>query len=190
MLPDVMPRKFTVAEYTCMAEVGILGRDERVELLDGRIIQMSPIGSRHNAAVSCLVELFVRRLVDTVTVWCQMSLVLDDFSEPEPDVAILRRRADYYEPGLPTSTDVLLMIEVAETSQAYDCGPKARAYARANVPELWVVCLEPDRMMDRIEVFTNPVHGEYGSVQAFRRGDVVTPKSFPHCKVQVTDVLR
>jgi Uma2 family endonuclease len=136
-----------------MGETGILGPRDRVELIDGEIIDMSPIGVLHAAIVARLASHFSQRLGPIGVVWCQNPLRLDDISEPEPDIAILRPRADFYMTAHPGAADVLLVIEVADTSLAYDLGTKVPLYARHGIPEVWVI----DAATRHTRVFRRPV---------------------------------
>jgi Uma2 family endonuclease len=136
-----------------MGETGILGPQDRVELIDGEIIDMSPIGVLHAAIVARLASYFSQRLGPMGIVWCQNPLRLDDISEPEPDIAILRPRADFYMTAHPGAADVLLAIEVADTSLAYDLGTKVPLYARHGIPEVWVI----DAATRQTRVFRRPV---------------------------------
>jgi len=129
----------SVAAFHRMGEAGILGPSDRVELIDGELIDMSPIGVLHAAIVARLASYFSQQLGTAAVVWCQNPLRLDDISEPEPDIAILRPRADFYMTGHPGPADALLVIEVADTSLAYDLGTKVPLYARHGIPEVWVV---------------------------------------------------
>jgi Uma2 family endonuclease len=140
-----------------MGETGILGPADRVELIEGEIIDMSPIGVLHAAIVARLASHFSLRLGATAVVWCQNPLRLDDVSEPEPDITILRPRADFYTTSLPGPADALLVIEVADTSLAYDLGTKVPLYARHGIPEVWVI----DASTRQIRVFRQPVGGGY-----------------------------
>lgn len=140
-LPFAAParHRISVDAFHRMGEVGILGGADRVELIDGQIIDMSPIGALHAAIVARLASYFSQRLGGVVVVWCQNPVRLDDASEPEPDIAILRPRADFYMTAHPGPTDVLQVIEVADTSLAYDLGTKVPLYARHGIPEAWVI---------------------------------------------------
>ena len=129
----------SVDAFHRMGEAGILGPGDRVELIDGEIIDMSPIGVLHAALVDALVRHFGRSAGQSVFIRCQNPLRLDDLSEPEPDIAILRPRADFYTTSHPGPADVLLVIEVSDTSLAYDLGTKVPLYARHGIPEVWVI---------------------------------------------------
>ena len=143
----------SVDAFHRMGETGILGPRDRVELIDGEIIDMSPIGVLHAAIVDVLARHFGRRTGESVFVRCQNPLRLDDISEPEPDIAILRPRADFYMTAHPGASDVLLVIEVADTSLAYDLGTKVPLYARHGIPEVWVI----DAATRQTRVFRRPV---------------------------------
>jgi Uma2 family endonuclease len=138
-----------------MGKTGILGPADRVELINGEIIDMSPIGALHAAIVDLLARHFARRARESVFIRCQNPLRLDDVSEPEPDISILRPRADFYTTGHPGPADVLLVVEVADTSLAYDLGVKVPLYARHGIPEVWVI----DATTRRTLVFREPVGG-------------------------------
>jgi Uma2 family endonuclease len=147
--------RISVNAFHRMGEAGILGPADRVELIDGEIIDMSPIGVLHAAIVDALVRHFGRHACQAVVIRCQNPLRLDDISEPEPDIAILRPRADLYTTAHPGPADVLLVIEVADTSLAYDLGTKVPLYARHGVPEVWVI----DAATRRTRVFRQPAGG-------------------------------
>ena len=132
-------RLINVEEYHKMAEVGILGRQDNVELINGEIIKMSPVGSRHAYTVNLLNELLVKASENTYMVSIQNPVQLHDFSEPEPDVAVLKPNPDKYKRHHPGPSDILLIIEVATSSLNYDMEVKKELYAKANIPEYWLV---------------------------------------------------
>jgi Uma2 family endonuclease len=178
-------RLFTVAEYHKMAEAGILSEDDRVELLEGEIVAMSPIGSRHAACVMRLTELLSERVVGRAHVNVQNPVRLGEHSEPQPDLALLRRRRDFYASSHPGPEDVLLVIEVAETSAAVDREVKVPLYARFGVPEVWLV----DLAGDQVEVFREPSAEGYREVRVLRRGESLAPALLPDLLVPVDAVL-
>jgi Uma2 family endonuclease len=145
-----------------MGEAGVLGPADRVELIDGEIIDMSPIGVMHAAIVARLASHFSQRLGPTAVVWCQNPLRLDEVSEPQPDITILRPRVDFYTTSHPGPADVLLVIEVSDTSLAYDLGTKVPLYARHGIPEVWVI----DAATRQTRVFRQPVGGRGASCPA------------------------
>ena len=158
-LPLAAPTRhlISVDAFHRMGDAGILRPEDRVELIDGEIIDMSPIGALHAAIVARVATLFSQKLGAAAIVWCQNPLRLDDVSEPEPDIAILRPRADFYTTAHPGPDDVMLVIEVADTSLAYDLGVKVPLYARHGIPEAWVI----DAATRRTRVFRRPAGGGY-----------------------------
>jgi Uma2 family endonuclease len=185
MPATVTTRRFTVDEYYRMVEAGILGSGERVELIEGEIVQMAAIGSRHAGCVNRLNRFLVGSLGDQALVTVQNPVRLSDLSEPEPDIAVVRPRADDYAGAHPGPGDVLLLVEVADATTAFDREVKARLYARAKVPEYWLV----DLPEDEIEVYREPVGGSYEDLSRQGRGDVLRPVSFPELDVPVAEVL-
>jgi len=141
-------RLFTVDDYYAMARAGILREDDRVELIEGEIVVMSPSGSRHAGCVNRLVHLLVEAARDGAVVAAQNPLRLDDLTEPEPDVAVLAWRADHYSGRHPEARDVYLLVEVSESSLAFDREVKLPLYARHGIPEVWIV----DVLAERVEV--------------------------------------
>lgn len=178
-------RKFTVAEYYRMAEVGILKPDERVELIEGEIIVMPPIGPEHANNVDEYIDVFAQYARDRFRIRIQNPVRLSDESEPEPDVALLRRRPEGYGAAHPTPSDVLLVIEVAHSSLEYDRNIKAHIYGRSGVPETWVRNLPEDC----IERFTEPGPEGYAQHTVHRRGETLTPVSMPDLELAVANLL-
>lgn len=179
-------RRFTVDEYYRMAEAGVLAPDDRVELLDGRIYVMSPIGSEHAACVRRLDRFFQRRVGPHALVSVQSPVRLDEASEPEPDVALLTPRDDDYATRHPHPEDVLLLIEVADTSLAFDREVKRPLYAQAGIPEFWIVNLNEDR----IEAHRSPHDREYAETQHHERGPSLSVQELPSLDpIAVKDLL-
>lgn len=181
----VTHRRFTVDEYHQMAEMGILKEGDRVELINGEIIEMSAISSRHAAGVKRLSRLLNRLIGDAAIIGVQDPIQLNDYSEPEPDISLLKPRADFYVQSHPKPEDVWLVIEVAESSAVRDRIVKMPAYANAQIAELWIVDLQGDL----IEVYRDPVAGSYQSTQQARRGETLTPQSFPSVNLKVDEML-
>ena len=179
-------RRFTVEEFHQMAAAGILGEDDRVELLEGEIVRMSPIGKGHAACVKRLNRWFGERLAGRVLVSVQDPIRLGDRSEPEPDIALLRPRSDDYAQSLPTARDVFLVIEVADTSDVPDRDVKLPIYARAGIPETWLVRL-PNRT---VEVHRDPGPNGYASVTTLGPGDTLMPLTFPDAGLPVAELLK
>ncbi len=138
---EVARKRFTVQEFDRMGETGVLAEGDRVELIDGEIVQMNPIGTRHVACVARCDRLLARGAGDAAIVFVQSPIQLGAYSEPQPDLAVVQPRLDFYESARPTASDVLLLVEVADTTLGYDRGTKVPLYARAGVPEVWVVDL-------------------------------------------------
>lgn len=185
MSAQLEPRRFNVSEYYKMAKAGILKPDDRVELIEGEIIKMSAIGSPHASRVTRLVRLLSRALGDTVVLSPQNPVRLDNFSEPVPDIALLKLRDDYYATRHPTPTDTLLLIEVADSSLLKDRNIKLPLYARAGIPELWLANL-PKEM---IEVYSDPLHGKYRKCRKFKRGEVVKSPTVKGLTLKVNEIL-
>ena len=154
-----LPRRhrLSVDDYYRMAEVGILAPEARVELIDGEIIDMAPPGSPHAATVTYLTEVFVRAVEGRATVLAQNPVRLSEYSEPQPDLALLRPRDDFYREHHPRAEDVLLIIEVAATSLRFDRKKKIPLYARHGIPEMWLVDLGGRRLVR----YRAPQHGSY-----------------------------
>ena len=184
MSVQVQTRRFTVEEYRRMAEAGILGEDDRVELLDGEIVVMAPIGERHAACVRRLNNLLAARFMGRAIVDAQNPVHLDRWSLPQPDVTLLRPRADFYTVH-PGPGDILLVIEVAETSVEYDREVKIPLYARAGIPEAWLVDLPGERIL----VCAEPTPDGYRRVRSVGRGEALAPAGLPGVELSVDDVL-
>ena len=167
-------RTFTVSEYHGLAHHGILKENDRVELLDGRIYEMAPIGSGHAQCVRRLTELLVLKVAPRALVSIQNPVRLDDRSEPEPDVALLEPK-EVYGSRHPRPDDVLLLIEVADTTLHFDRDVKALLYARAGVRELWVLALEEER----VHVYRRPGANGYGEYAVVERGAAVDITALP-----------
>lgn len=168
-----------------MAEAGILGEDDRVELIEGEIIEMSPIGGPHAACVDRLTRLLVIGLGDAAIVRVQNPVHLDQRSEPQPDVSLLRPRADFYASGHPSPEDILLVIEVAESSLEYDRRVKVPLYARQGIPEAWLANLNERHLVAHLD----PTPDGYRTMRVFRPGEMVSPSAFPHLEIPVDEIL-
>lgn len=168
-----------------MGETGIIRPDERVQLLAGEIIRMSPIGPNHSGVVSSLNEFFVKGLGKRAACRVQSPIAIGDRSEPEPDIALVHRRADHYRNAHPTPADVLLLIEVADTSLELDLGDKLRMYARAGILEYWVIDLSGSVMI----VHRDHVGGAYTSVRECDRAASVAPAALADVVVELSEVL-
>lgn len=181
----VARRRFNVDEYYRMAEVGILGTDERVELIEGEIIEMAAIGSKHAGCVRRLTRFLVRAVGDRGLVSVQSPVRLSDLSEPEPDAAVLRPRQDDYSERHPGPSDVLLVIEVADATVAYDREEKALLYALAGITEYWLLNIQADE----VEVYRRPSPDGYRDVRKHGRSGVLHPVASPGLEVPVAAIL-
>ena len=178
-------RRFTVDEYYRMADAGIFSEDDRVELIDGEIVQMGPIGENHAGHVDRLTWLFSRRAGDGAIVRVQNPVRLSEYSEPQPDMTLLHPRPDFYTSTHPGSRDVLLLVEVADTTAEYDRSIKVPLYARHRVWEVWVI----DLQRDRVEIYRDPAPNGYREIRVARRGDRLTPLALPDVALSVDDIL-
>jgi len=187
-LPSWVPRlAVDVDSFHGMAAAGILRPDERVELIEGELVRMSPIGNRHVATVLALTRALVPRVMDVAEVSVQNPIRLGRYSEPEPDLALLRRRPnDDWTAALPQAADVMLIIEVADTTLRFDREVKAPLYAQHGIPELWIVDLEGRVIL----VHRDPVDGRYASVDEILADGVLSPRALPELMLKATDVLR
>ncbi len=179
------PRRFTVEEYHAMAEAGILSEDDRVELIEGQIMFMSPIGSHHYSSVNRLNKLFVLGLQDRAVAHVQNPVRLDEGTEPEPDLTLLRPRDDFYAGRMPTPEDVLLLIEVADTSLGFDRTVKIPLYARHGISEVWLIALKEEYA----EVYRRPAADGYGNITRYGRGDTLGVAALPDVNFSVDEVL-
>jgi Uma2 family endonuclease len=176
---------FTVDHYEKMVESGILTEDDRVELIDGELITMSPVGPLHVACVIALSELLTLKLHGTATVSTQNPIRLSDDTEPLLDVAVLRRKKTRYRDALPTSRDVLIAIEVSDTAGLYDPTVKVPRFARARIKESWLV----DLKAQTVETYWGLRQGQYTETAIYRLGDQITSTNVDGLTVLVKDVL-
>ena len=178
-------RRFTVDEYYAMAEAGILKKEDRVELIDGVIVAMSPMAGPHIGCVNGFNRALTTAVGERAIVQVQCPVRLDDSTEPEPDLALLRECADFYDSGPAGPEDVLLLIEVADSSVDYDRYEKLPRYARAGIPEVWIAVL-PERI---IAAHTGLVDGRYTMRRTFSPGDTISPGCFPDAVLPVAEIL-
>ena len=181
----VSRRRFTADDYQRMGQAGILRREDHVELIDGEIIAMTPIGPRHCASVDRTNRVFVTTAGDSAIVRVQGSVRLDLYSEPEPDLVLLRPRADFYASAHPGPADILLVVEVADSSIDYDREIKARVYARSGVHEYWLADLNENVLLQH----SSPRDGTYRNVQRHMRGQSLAPQLLPECIISISDLF-
>ena len=177
--------RFTVDDYYAMAAAGILREGDRVELIDGEIVELAPIGPGHASVVDRISALFARLLGDRAHLRSQNPIRLDRYNEPEPDFAILRRQPDGYRNAHPSTEDVLLVVEVSDTTLATDRDVKMPLYAYFGMTEAWIV----DVQHEVVAVFREPTPRGYRLVTPMRRGDSVRPLAFPDVEIAVDDLL-
>jgi len=182
---ETTKKLFTVDEYYRMAQAGIIGPDDRVELIDGEVLRMSPIGHRHSVCVTLATELFVSALKGRANVRIQLPLRLTDHTEPQPDVVLLRYRPDSYRGKEVTTQDVLLIVEVSDTTLQYDRDFKLARYAAAGIREVWIENIEADELL----VYRETVGSAYAKCLVLRRGDSVEALAFPETTFKIDDLL-
>jgi len=179
-------RRFTVDEYHRMGEAGIFHEDDRVELIEGEIVEMTPIARHHASVVARINQFFSIRLGRGTVVWPQNPLLLAALiSEPQPDLILLAPRPDFYARALPQPADVQLVIEVADSSLAYDRRTKIPLYARAGIAETWLVNVEANR----VELYRRPDAAGYVEVRSPTRDERFSPLAFPDLLVTPADLL-
>lgn len=181
----VVRKRFTTQEYEQIAAAGVFAEDDRVELLEGEIVEMSPIGPSHSACIDRLNRLLQRQVKDAAIVRVQSPVRLGQHSEPQPDVSLLQPRDDFYAGGHPEPEDVLLLIEVADSSLSYDRDLKLPLYARAGIGEVWLVGLLPQT----VEVFRAPGESGYGERREARRGESLAALNVGGVVLSVADIL-
>jgi Uma2 family endonuclease len=177
--------RITTNRYQMMVATGVLTKYDRIELIEGDMLDMAPIGTRHSAITSRLTELFVLAVSRSATVVVGGPVNLGEFSEPQPDLMLLKRRADFYSGKIPESADVLLLIEVSDSSLAFDQGVKLNLYARYGVAEYWVVDVEGKRVV----TYREPAAKAYGCTLEFTAADTVTPQAFPDITIAVGEIF-
>lgn len=185
MSAEIAKYSFTAEEFERLGEAGILRQDARLELIEGEIFEMSPIGSLHAACVKFLSGLLNRLFGNTAIVGVQDPVRLNDFSEPQPDLTLLRWRDDYYRGGHPAPADVLLVIEVADTTVVKDRTVKLPLYARSGIAEAWLVNVEAGQ----VEVYSNPAGGTYQRAEVFGRGEEARSHTVEGLAVNVSEFL-
>ena len=182
---DVQRYRFTADEFARMGEAGIFTEDDRVELIDGEILEMTPIGALHAGLVSHLTELTVTRLAGRAHVSIQNPVRLDAHTEPQPDLVVARRRKAFYTDRHPEPRDILLVVEVADSSLRYDGTEKASRYGRAGIPEMWLVDVDAAA----VTVHTDPGPDGYATRCVRRRGEELTAASVAGLSFPVDEVF-
>lgn len=185
MSSHITRKRFDSASYLRMAETGILSPTDRVELIDGEILVMSPIGHRHGVAVNAATRTIVKTVGEKAFLWAQTTLVLDKFVVPEPDLALLKPRDDFYAGKQPEAEDVLLIVEVADSSLEYDTTVKLGMYAILGIPEYWVADLRNDRLL----AYSEPNGDTYRVMREAHPGELLAPLALPETEFPVSVFL-
>lgn len=185
MTIQLLRKKFTVEQYHQMMDSGILTEGDRVELLQGEIIEMSPIGRQHAACVDRLTELFVGELSAKAIVRVQNPIQLSDRSEPQPDFAILQRRPDFYADSHPQPQDIFALVEVSDTTVEFDRTVKVPLYAKDNIAEVWII----DLNAGIVQVYREPSAMGYQQLQTFRRSQSATFQAFSDIQFGIDQLL-
>jgi Uma2 family endonuclease len=176
---------FDSDSYLRMAEAGILSPTDRVELIGGDILVMSPIGPRHAAAVNAAIPVIVETVRKKASIWVQTTVVLDMFVVPEPDIALVKPREDSYATRHPGINDILLIVEVADSSLEYDTTVKLGMYAILGIPEYWVADLRNNRLL----AYSQPDGDTYSAVRELHRDEFLAPLALPECEFPVSVFL-
>jgi Uma2 family endonuclease len=185
MRMELSRKRFTVDDYYRMADAGILAPGDRVELIDGEIIQMSPIGIRHVGCVNATNAVFFDAFKGRAVISGQNPVQLSDFTEPQPDIVLLKPRKDFYRGKHPEAADALLVVEVSDTTLAYDRDVKLSYYAAARIPEVWIEDLNSDRIL----VFRNPDNGVYQVRLTRSRDESISVQAFSDTEFKVSDFI-
>jgi Uma2 family endonuclease len=185
MVLQLLRHQFTVKQFHQMAESGILSENERLELIRGEMIDMSPIGTRHSGCVLFLSNLLALLLAGLALINVQNPIELDETSEPQPDIALLKPRADFYRTAHPQPEDIFLLIEVADTTIKYDREVKIPLYAEANIPEVWLI----DVNQEVIEVYRNPLQGVYQDIQKLVKNQTLSILAFSDVSINVSEIF-
>jgi|SRR5579862_5441287 len=185
METEVAKKLFTVEEYLRMGEAGIFHPEARLELIEGEIIEMSPVGDRHIGCVNRATALFSSRLAGKAIVSVQNPVRLSRYTEPQPDLVLARPREDYYSGKRLSAEDTFLVIEISDSTVRYDRNRKMPLYAKAGVPELWIENLQEDIIL----VFRDPGPVTFLTEMMFRRGELLSPAAFPEITFKVEELI-
>ncbi len=181
----VKPRLITTSEYDRMIEAGIYTENDRIELLNGEIVEIMPKGTKHTSANSKIVRFFIKLFDERVIVRGQDPIRLDNFSEPEPDVVLAKWDEKEYAENHPTPADILLVMEISDTTLAYDRDDKAQAYSRNGIQQYLLLNLKDETLED----YREPNADGYGAKRTFRSGDVFNLVAFPEIEIKFDDLF-
>ena len=179
------PRRITVNEYYDMARAGLFAPDEHVELIEGEVVRVAPIGDRHASAVEALDELLHQAVAGRARVRCQMPVRLGEYSQPEPDLVVMRPRTGRDDRGHPSADDVFLIIEISVSTLRYDLDTKVPLYARHGVPEVWVI----DLKHHKLHVYKLPVEGSYKHVTSVPNAGRAAISGVDGATVDLSEIL-
>ncbi|HEV2271948.1 MAG TPA: Uma2 family endonuclease [Steroidobacteraceae bacterium] len=183
--PTSSHRRLTVDAYYDMARTGLIGPDERVELIEGEVVRMPPIGDRHGSAVEELNELLVQAVAGRARVRCQMPVRLSNYSEPQPDFAVMRPRTGRNDRAHPSATDVFLLVEISNTTIRYDLDVKVPLYARHGVPEVWVI----DLKHHKLHFYRSLLEGTYREITSVSDGGITVVPGVANATVDLSEIL-
>jgi Uma2 family endonuclease len=181
----VKPRLITTSEYDRMIEAGIYTENDRIELLNGEIIETMPKGPRHSVLNDSIIDLFAKTFGEKVYVRSQNPIVLDNFSEPEPDIVLVKPPRRKYLENHPTPNDILLVMEISDTTLAYDRDDKEQAYSRNGIQQYLLLNLQNQTLED----YREPNADGYGAKRTFRSGDVFNLVAFPEIEIKFDDLF-
>jgi Uma2 family endonuclease len=182
---QIQRHRFSVDDYHSMVEAGVLKAHERLELIEGEVVEMSPIGKLPASCVKRLNALLASRLKQQAIISIQDPVQTGSFSEPQPDVALLKYREDFYAARHPRPKDILLVIEVADSTIDYDREVKMPLYARAKIPQAVIVNLA----LGVVEVYTKPLRGKYTQGKELKRGQTLKLQKLPELALTVDEIL-
>ena len=185
METEVTKKLFTVDEYCRMAEAGIFGPESRLELIEGEIIEMSPVGIRHISCVNRATELFASRLAGKMMLSVQNPVILSRYTMPQPDIVLARPREDFYSSKYIAPKDTFLAVEISDSTLRYDRNRKMPLYAKAGVPELWIENLQSDVIL----VYRDPGPTTYSTSLTLQRGESLTLAAFPEIAFRTDELL-
>jgi Uma2 family endonuclease len=180
-----LPRhKLNLEDYHRMIEAGIFTPNQRIELLEGKLFDMAPIGPAHSGTTNYLTRLFFQAVGDKAIVSVQNPVMLGDNSEPQPDLMILRSREDFYRSSHPVAEEVLLLVEIADTSASSDRSYKIPLYARHGIPEVWLL----DVKRQQLEIHTQPEQGQYRQVHLAQTDEAIRLSQLPEIEINVRQI--
>jgi Uma2 family endonuclease len=182
---EIKRRRFTVDEYDEMTRIGLFRKNKHIELIEGDLIEMAAMYAPHISTVMRISEVFIERFAKKVNVSIQCPLRLDQHTEPEPDIAVLKRRDDFYIDEKPAAKDALLIVEVADSSLLYDRRIKLPLYGKHGVPEVWIINLR-DKV---IEASRQPFEKGYRQTTLYQQGDLISAEAFGDIAFSISEML-